>query len=331
MPRRAGFTLIELLVVIAIIAVLIALLLPAVQQAREAARRTQCRNNLKQIGLALHNYHDNNDFFPHNSVGFATNTTGGCGPSWFTRILPFVDQAPAYNQMDFVTLSDWTMQYAFSANYLVVGQLRVPGINCPSSPLPGTRSQTLVSPASTSVTVQLADYVGICGSYFQGGSTTVVQTPNNNHATYGNVVYNGIIVHSGSTNGRAVKMKDITDGTSNVMMVSENSDWWVNDLNVKKDVRASNWNGGAWAAGRPEVAEWKLNVTSVRFPINYRGPAINGMSESYHHHKLLNSAHSGGIHALMADGAVRFISDNINFATLTNLADRQDGVPMGDF
>ena len=96
--RRRGFTLIELLVVIAIIAVLIALLLPAVQQAREAARRTQCKNNLKQMGLALHNYHDTYNGFPNGNIASAA---GGWGMSWYMRILPYVDQAPVFNKLTF--------------------------------------------------------------------------------------------------------------------------------------------------------------------------------------------------------------------------------------
>ena len=99
-PTVRGFTLIELLVVIAIIAILIALLLPAVQQAREAARRTQCRNNLKQMGIALHNYHDNFNIFPPG--GLQASTDGG-GASFLAMLLPFMDQGPAYNRMDFNT------------------------------------------------------------------------------------------------------------------------------------------------------------------------------------------------------------------------------------
>ena len=98
--RRSAFTLIELLVVIAIIAVLIALLLPAVQQAREAARRSQCKNNLKQYGLALHNYHDNYGCFP---IGSEANWSNGAFLSWQSRILPYVDQSPIYNQINFST------------------------------------------------------------------------------------------------------------------------------------------------------------------------------------------------------------------------------------
>lgn len=324
--RRRGFTLIELLVVIAIIAILIALLLPAVQQAREAARRSQCKNNLKQLGLALHNYHDTVNCFPHNSVQYATNSTGGCGPSWFVRILPYLDQAPAFNKMDFTTLSDWTKQYGTHVNEAVCIQLKVPSLRCPSSPCPD-----LVTASATGLkNVMVADYAGITGSYYQGGSTSVVTSPINNHSTYGSVVFNGIITHVGG-NGRSVKMKDITDGTSNTIMVGEQSNYWYDQNNTKKDVRSGNWSGGAWAAGRPESTEWKLNVKSIRFPINYTGAAINGMHEGYVHHTLLNSTHSGGVHVLMADGAVRFVSENINFATLTNLGDKADNVPLGEF
>jgi len=112
LKRKRGFTLIELLVVIAIIAILIALLLPAVQQAREAARRSQCKNNLKQIGLALHNYHDNFRMFPPGDVrrlygGVSSWTTSMIG--WIPRILPFLDQAVIYNQIN------WELETGVSA------------------------------------------------------------------------------------------------------------------------------------------------------------------------------------------------------------------------
>ena len=123
---KSGFTLIELLVVIAIIAILIALLLPAVQQAREAARRTQCKNNLKQYGLALHNYHDTFGRFAIGGTNWAGNRIG-----WQGRILPYVDQAPLYNGIDFNGVN--TFDQTISGN--VLSRTRLPHLNCPSDPI----------------------------------------------------------------------------------------------------------------------------------------------------------------------------------------------------
>src|SRR5260221_10831944 len=143
--RNSGFTLIELLVVIAIIAILIALLLPAVQQAREAARRTQCRNNLKQIGLALHNYHDTFTKFPPAMVrrtwgsGVPTQTHSN-GAAWSLRIAPYLDQAPLYNIFNFNAEPAWAdtsinaQLGAPYTNYAVVAGSTVPPYLCPSDP-----------------------------------------------------------------------------------------------------------------------------------------------------------------------------------------------------
>ena len=328
--RRSAFTLIELLVVIAIIAILIALLLPAVQQAREAARRSQCKNNLKQVGLALHNYHDTYTRFPHNAVGVASGASDG--PSWLVRILPYMDQAAAYNQIEFAG-ADWTMHYASTPNVnaVMVDQLRVPGLNCPSSPCPSTR--TAATHSNGTRTYQVADYVAINGSYYRGGSTTIQATPNDlASSTYGTTVYNGIIVKSGgSTGASSTRIRDITDGTTNTLMVSEESNYFFNQSGDKFDYRSSNFRGGAWSAGRTTTPDWTINTTSIRFPINYRGVALDGMSQPYHKHTILTSAHTGGVHALLGDGSVRFLSENINFATLTALGDRNDGTVIGEF
>ncbi|HWL09916.1 MAG TPA: DUF1559 domain-containing protein, partial [Planctomicrobium sp.] len=262
-----GFTLIELLVVIAIIAILVALLLPAVQQAREAARRSQCKNNLKQIGLSLHNYHDNYRFFPHNAQSFGDSLTG-TGPSWLIRILPFLDQTAAYNQIDFQTLSDWTMSYAANVNHALCNRLRVSTLNCPSSALPKTR--ILSTNANGNVEVQLVNYVGIEGSYYKGGtSTTVTDVFDLAEDTYGHTVFNGVIVKSGGK-GRSTRLSDITDGTSNTLAVAEQSRFYKEAATgTERDLRSSSYRG-AWASGRPEAVKWTINVASIRYPINYQ-------------------------------------------------------------
>jgi prepilin-type N-terminal cleavage/methylation domain-containing protein len=276
MHSRRGFTLIELLVVIAIIAILIALLLPAVQQAREAARRTQCKNNLKQIGLGLHNYHDTYLLFP----------AGGFGPrkgSWLISILPFIDQAPAYNLIDFSGCSgtstgttpcgsDFSWQYtappAAMANLFY--SLRVPGYYCPSSDLDKTRSQGTGK-------IQLVNYVGIAGSAISplDGVSAIFPA-----ATYGYISNNGVLYPNADKS-----IRDITDGTSNIIVVGEQGLTTLDPLTgAKTDVRSCNWDGAAWhgvtstdvptttSAGAYGSGQWGLNMTSLRYAINTARP-----------------------------------------------------------
>ena len=165
--RRVGFTLIELLVVIAIIAILIALLLPAVQQAREAARRTQCKNNLKQVGLALHNYHDvTSDCFPY---GHQQEVAGGSHrrDCWYQRVLPYVEQAPLYNAYE-ADKTEYIHNIAASATVGYIAKTPVTMFSCPSdSTNPGYG-------ASGSATAFQGNYV-VCagpGTGVFGGSPT---------------------------------------------------------------------------------------------------------------------------------------------------------------
>lgn len=329
--RRRGFTLIELLVVIAIIAVLVALLLPAVQQAREAARRSSCKNNMKQLGLAIHNYHDTHRVFPGNIVQTAGDQRNA---SWITMILPFMDQAPAYNQMVF-SGTDWTMQSGVNLNWDVTNQLRVDILNCPSSPMPkvrnfGTNGATQGVGAPGTISIQTADYAGVSGGYWRPNTTTV--PPGGVWTGYGWDHKNGIIInYNGSTD--PVRMAKVVDGTSNTIAVGEHSDYTVrNSDGAKVDARASSWAGGSWAAGPANYAwvGWSLNVTIPRYGINYNGPGY-GHEIPYGGHNGFRSAHTGGAHVLLGDGSVRFLGENIDFNTLLALSQAEDGVPVGAF
>jgi prepilin-type N-terminal cleavage/methylation domain-containing protein/prepilin-type processing-associated H-X9-DG protein len=322
--RRAGFTLVELLVVIAIIGILVGLLLPAVQAAREAARRMQCSNNLKQLGLAMHNYHSAFNKLPFSaSPQIGAVGTRQRGVSWIVRIMPYIEQNNVYSGLEFA--GDFTMQDGLTpiVNFNLLNNLRVPGLECPSSPLPKT--QTYTTHSNGSVTLQMINYVGIAGSYWRGGSTTVVSTdPQTN--IYGIAVHNGMITPIG-TNSRAASFASASDGTSNTMMIGEQSDFFY-DANLNKiDRRSCGWRGGAWGNGAGS-GNWTQNVTTVRYPIGTFGGS--GNSNPYDVNVALTGAHTGGLNVALADGSVQFLSETIEFAIQTALADRGDGTPIGE-
>ena len=334
---RCGFTLIELLVVIAIIAILIALLLPAVQQAREAARRSQCKNNLKQLGLALHNYHGTHRVFPGN-VG--ERTTGRRGASWLTLLLPYIEQGAAYAKMTFND-TDFTNQDGPNRNWEVCTQLRVPLLNCPSSPLPATRTQTPNSQttglgAPSPMEYQVSEYIGVSGGYYLPGTSTVPgsSTGQSTWTGYGWMMPFGVIVPWNNKIG-PVNFARITDGTSNTIAVGEHSDYMLDPDGVTKyDARPSNWAGGAWSAGPCNFASggWTLNLTVPRFPVNSIYSGNYTQKYNYALHNGLRSAHTGGVQILMADGSCRFMSENIDFGKVTlALSLRDDSTPIGEF
>lgn len=204
--RRTGFTLIELLVVIAIIAVLIALLLPAVQQAREAARRSQCKNNLKQIGLALHNYHDVYNSFPVGSIG-------GARHSWALAILPMIDQQNIYNQL---TLGPVDSGYPQGINRDVLNRFVPAFVWCPSSSTSRINVRT-----DTTQRFATGSYVGIGGACTS--ATDSADPTGQGRCVAGTQGYgcaNGTLVPN-----RVMRSRDVTDGLSNTLMVGESSAW----------------------------------------------------------------------------------------------------------
>jgi prepilin-type N-terminal cleavage/methylation domain-containing protein len=326
MQRRRGFTLIELLVVIAIIAILIALLLPAVQQAREAARRTQCKNNLKQIGLALHNYHDVYTMFPNGAVA---SSVGGWGPSWYMRILPYVDQAPVYNQLTFNGVHPGWACCGDAAN--TGGELNGNVLRnahftfaiCPSSPMLAKRDAGGGKPITN------AQYMGISGALNGNGFTNPT---NRTAACCGGM----LVIHD------AKKIGDATDGSTNTMIVGEHSNFIRDALGAPVQVNGTHGilmgtpnlnNVEAWGGGG--TAERPFNMTTVAYPPNapaiHNDPAWPGIGDNFGSNNPLNSAHTGGIHGLLCDGSVRFVGNNVDMLTLRRLCTRDDGVPLGEF
>lgn len=352
-----GFTLIELLVVIAIIGVLVALLLPAVQQAREAARRTQCKNNLKQIGLAMHNYHDGYGRFPIPCLSnLATGSgIGGLGTSsvWSLTILPFMDQGNVYNNYDF----NWSF-YEPVNNKAVITPIA--SYICPSTPRhpQGATNSIPSAPVSFSGGLITAT-VGVQGA----GAIDYVATTRVRRE-FLRIVYNDTSINedrdgwakgfllspnpalaSQQVIGNGGKIADIVDGTSNTMIIGElvgRNTLFRNGVGVPtSDTEAlwqSAWGGGAWAD--PNNGVWELSGRSYDGggPGVDRGPcgincsnARSRYTSAFQYAAGLYSFHSGGAQALMGDGAVRFLSQNIAALSLAGIISRAGSEVFADF
>jgi len=323
-PAKSAFTLIELLVVIAIIAVLVALLLPAVQQAREAARRAQCKNNLKQIGLALHNYHDAYGTFPSASVRTSYSTARGffgkTGWAWSVMLLPYVDQGSLY-----ASLNINTNRYDDTDSEIVrLTQTPISVYLCPSSPTPRLNDTNKTAAFPASDVPAAANYKSVFGFRNEGdgnaaaGATWPSGCPTSGfmrgHCFGGNDGLFGA--------GSSIRFRDITDGTSNTLAVGETA--W-GDIGDGVHRLAAIWAGisesatGATANDRPlRMVMHSLGDTASR--------RINGTFGN-----SFSSHHIGGTHFVLGDGSVRFISENINGQTSTSLASRADGNVIGEF
>ncbi len=311
--RRRGFTLVELLVVIAIIGVLIALLLPAVQQAREAARRMQCTNQMKQLGLALHNYHDTFLSFPPGNFGRSASESFN-SYNWRVNLLPFIEQSALY---DSLSLNDEFRGDSLGANP-ILRELVVPGLNCPSSPL-----DPLSDPVGQNTEkAQCIHYVGISGA---APSTT---QPGVGYVDcgYGWFADNGML----PTN-EATRLRDATDGTSNVLLVAEQSG------HVEKRDITANYRGGWVGANLNHTVKnpscnrvYFSGTTTVRYGINHN-IASTGANAQYHHNTVVNSFHPGGVNGLLGDASTRFFPETMNLDTFKRLSVRNDGEVLGEF
>ncbi|MBA4068029.1 MAG: prepilin-type cleavage/methylation domain-containing protein [Isosphaera sp.] len=324
-PRRhTAFTLVELLVVVAIIAVLVGLLLPAVQKVREAAARARCQNNLHQVGVALHNYHDANGKLPRGGTTSpsALSLTGGrYGHSWWALILPHLEQDGLYNQFDFrgVHHSSTGLVYAARNEYngtLLAGKpLSV--LWCPSSTLP--RFALVGSITGTTDGVASPTYTGVSGAV-DHRTRLDRSAETDQHRGKGITSLGGALV---SHEDR--RLTDLTDGTSGTMVVGEQSDWCVTAAGARVNCRSDFGHSFVMGPG-PAVENRHWNLTAVRYRVNDRAWENAGVGElQYGQNRPLLSPHPGGVNALSGDGSVRFLRETVPLQTLYDLANRDDG------
>ncbi len=342
-PRRSGFTLIELLVVIAIIAILISLLVPAVQKVREAAARTQCQNNLKQIGLAMHNYQDVYKSLPMGNKGGngASNNyaAGSYGYNWRLFILPYIEQQAIYSAVD-QTKSTW----GYDQPYQAIDGKVIPIYRCPSTSLPPFSVALTPAGDQTFSNIQRVTYVGIAGGTkeaFAGSSFTETRQTNGANTTGcctgGDVTAGGVLISN-----QTIALQKIPDGTSNTLAVSEQS-----DLLTLADGSQADWQTGwhGWLianyegnttpgqAGYNSSDSRIFGLNSIRYQINQNnGWAVGGdcggtgVCPNFGCNGPLNSTHTGGVNAAFCDGSVRFLNQNLPVLTLAILATRDDSL-----
>lgn len=303
--RRSGFTLIELLVVIAVIAILIALLLPAVQQARESARKLQCRNNLRQMGLALHNYHETHQVFP--PTGITRSTSGpypGNGFGWGAMILPQLEQTGIYSRLDFNTVN------TMSASNRDLMNISLPMFRCPSD----TSRLNWTVLAVTELApypVATSSYMGICGD-------RVTETTNI-YADPGNGLFQV---------RQSMRVQNVTDGMSQTLAIGEWRDYYSYSTPVMPDPDESwhsTWCCWELANGLFSSSGGHKYVTTVRLHINSGSSIMPFINTS------ISSQHVEGAHALFVDGSVHFLSEYTDLKTLQGLATIDGGEVVGEY
>lgn len=318
--HRPGFTLVELLVVIAIIGILVGLLLPAVQAAREAARRMQCSNNVKQIALACHNYESAFKVFPAGGIvsytpaaraaltdaNFCTTGSDRTQAPWTVLILPFLEESPLYQRFDFGRTFTGSSNIRGQAPNADLFPLRMGKYQCPSDPNSGS-------------TVNNGNYLGVQG----GGPATGVGSAPCSTQTRQRVFFKTGIIY---TNSRT-RIADITDGTTNTFMIGESR--YMPTPNMRNDGFHAGWASALKADNAFAVP---LTFAAAVLQINAQRECRPGVADCFNFvSRLFGSQHTGGCHFGMADGSVQFVSQNIDINVYRQAAIRDDGLPIGSF
>ena len=358
MPRhlRKGLTLVELLVVVAIIGLLIALLLPAVQTARESARRAHCANNLRQIGIGIQGYESNNGFFPPAGGWPASMNTpyDQHSVSWMVWILPWLDQNPLFSQLRTVErattfCNPWGnilgpgVPYDNVQNGGAINGVTIPAFACPSSPLPVLRPITQIIPEPSNPSNYAHIALGTQSPMYTGISGAVTTAANGTDATSVDYGANSQTVTPGSTSAcgkmsqrGAIVLRNpksaaaFRDGLSNTLFVGEQSDFYLNANGARRDGR--NDNGLSFLQGGIATETRLWNATTIRWAPNDRTWTNAGVGDyAFGANRPLVSPHPGGVHGLLGDGATRFLADAIDLQTLYGLSVRDDRQPLGEY
>ena len=326
--RRGAFTLVELLVVIAIIGILVALLLPAIQAAREAARRTQCTNNLKQFGIALHNYHDTYKFFP---MG-ASNWNEFPWIGWQVRILPFAEQAQLWDEVKAWADSQpnqrgyWDAPIGPGGN-VARNSIQVPYTRCPSDAFDDFNSGWAQTNYTGSLgSQQTPSANGACNVFFNGGSLANPGVNYENpggHAGHGNSANAADISGMFSRFGLRVNMAAVKDGTANTFFVGE-------ILPECTDHREGWWSHNGSGNAHSSTSVPLNDMTTCPNSGKVSNPACTAQN-NWNYSWGFRSAHPGGAQFLLVDGSSRFVGDSIDYMTYQRLGGRRDGQEIGAY